>query len=190
MRFRHMNFKSATVFFIGCLLIGGVGAYFFLSGDEARTPNSGDQRYENKKFGISFSYPNGYVLEEREIGSGEREHYAITLMRQADLPLPKDGEGPPTISIDVFQNNLDRLTLMQWLTETSYSNFKLSGGRYAETTVGGTSAVFFHWSGLYEGNTVAFLHGDVVVAISGTYLAPGDPIALDFEEVLASVRLD
>lgn len=170
----------------------GVALWVLFPKEQPETPNVPlvqDNMYTSEKFGISFSYPNAYVLTEREVGNGERGHYAIVLTRVNDMPVPENGEGPPTITLDIFQNNLDKLTLDAWLTGTNFSNFKLGNGQKASTTVDGTTGVRYDWSGLYEANSVVFLHRDNVVMVSGTYLNPADAIVSDFEDVLASIKL-
>src|SRR3989344_6700610 len=90
-----------------------VGAYFFYTApaDAPTVPVDTGEIYTNTKHGISFTYPNTYVLEEREVGNGERWHDNVTLMdREAAVNIPQNGEGPPTITIDFFQNNLDTQT--------------------------------------------------------------------------------
>jgi hypothetical protein len=149
---------------------------------------SGIPVYQNDRYGFAFSYPKGYVLTEREVGNGERGHYAITLVREEDSIPVENGEGPTAITVDVYQNNLDNLTLLQWLTGTNQSNFKLSDGTYDTAEVDGVGAVAYSWSGLYEGKTVAVRHKDSIIAFSGTYLAPSDKIIGDFDLVVRSVK--
>lgn len=185
-----MGGRFITVILLLALI--GAGVWWFSgqgSVDPTPMQQSTDGRYSNDEFGISFDYPQSYQLEEREVGNGERRHYAITLIRESDLPLPQNGEGPPSINIDIYQNNLDKLPLMDWVTGTSFSNFKLGNGQYATTTVYGADAVAYRWSGLYEGHTVAFAHRDNIIAVSGTYLTLEDQIVRDFAEVVVSMIL-
>lgn len=158
------------------------------NGTPTTTPST-LQTYSNDTYGISFSYPDEYELSEREAGTAQRWHHVITLMRKEDLPPPEGGEGPPAITFDIYQNNLDKMSLNQWLTGTNASNFKLGNGTFSSTTVNGREAVSYSWSGLYEGRTVAFLHKDAVVAVSGTALMPTDPIYADFDAVVRSIQL-
>ncbi|OHA27461.1 MAG: hypothetical protein A3C06_03390 [Candidatus Taylorbacteria bacterium RIFCSPHIGHO2_02_FULL_46_13] len=141
-------------------------------------------------YGISFSYPDSYVLSEMDApGSGERAHHVIVLIRREDSPLPVDGEGPPAITIDVYQNNLDNQTTEGWIRNTSQSNFKLSEGRLASTTIGGLPALSYRWSGLYEGTTIALAQTNWVYVFSVTYLEMGAPIVQDFVAIRDSVKI-
>lgn len=153
------------------------------------TPQLEINTYRSDAYGISFTYPEGYVLTEAERGDGHRGHYSIVLMQQEDLPLPKNGEGPPAVTIDIYQNNLDQMSLVAWLTTTNALNYKQGDGTYASTTVAGTEAIVNRWSGLYEGETTAFLHKDNLVAVSVTYFTPEDQIIDDYRGTISSLQL-
>ncbi|MHB1118080.1 MAG: Gmad2 immunoglobulin-like domain-containing protein [Minisyncoccota bacterium] len=150
---------------------------------------TGEQAYTNETYGISFSYPRGYVLTESEQGDAHRGHYAIMIVREADALPRENSEGPTAISFDIYQNNLDRQTLRGWLEDSSYSNYKLSNDTYLMTRVGGVEAIAYHWSGLYEATTTAFIHNDNIIAASVTYITPEDAQIGVYNDVLKSVRL-
>lgn len=146
--------------------------------------------YSSAEYGISFSYPSRYLLAEHDsLGSALRKHHAITLLRREDLPLPENGEGPPAITIDIYQNNLDKQTTEQWIRNSSASNFKLGSGLLTRTTVSGLPALSYNWSGLYEGTTVAVAEPNWIYAISGTYMDANSPIVRDFKALTESVRI-
>jgi hypothetical protein len=139
------------------------------------TATSSDMnRYSSDTFGISFYYPDGYELSEAERGTAERGHYSIVLVRDEDRVPPVNGEGPTSITIDIYENNIDKQTLVGWLNNSSASNFKLSNGTYATTSVASVPAVTYAWSGLYEGKTTAFVHGTNIIALSVTHMSPDD----------------
>ncbi|HEX2792614.1 MAG TPA: hypothetical protein VHO23_02770 [Candidatus Paceibacterota bacterium] len=170
---------------LAALLIGA--GYLFLRETQPLLPALA--RYENPAYGIAFSYPETYVLSEAERGNGARGHYAITLTAKADGPAPENGEGPTAITVDIYQNNLDRYSLIEWVSGTDIANYKLSDGSFKERTIGGERALTDEWSGLYEGKTTTFLHEASAVAVTATYLTPRDPILDDYERVLASFEL-
>jgi len=146
--------------------------------------------YRNETYGIAFTYPTTYALEEAERGNGERAHYAIVLTKKTDLPPPANGEGPTGISIDIYQNNLDTQTLIGWLTGNSASNFKLSpDGTYTTASVDGREAIAYRWSGLYEADNTAFLHKDNIVSIAATYITPDDDSLRVYRGLLNSMEL-
>lgn len=187
--------KKLIIGCIGIFVIAlvTIGAYVVsLSTPPAESSNHTSMRtYANEQYGLSFSYPDTYELTERDAqGSAERAHHTITLINHADLPLPVDGEGPPAITIDIYQNDLDHLTTSTWIRNDARSNFKLSPeGRLATTTVDGSEALSYRWSGLYEGTTVAIARTAWVYAFTVTYLQMGDPIVQDFVALRESARV-
>ena len=176
--------------FFGALIILAIlfAGYFLYTG-QATEPDGG-KTYANASYGISFAYPDTYVLEEREVGNAERYHFAITLMdRIASENIPQNGEGPTSITIDIFQNNLDKLSTEAWVKGNSNSNFKLSAdGLLTSTTVAGREALHYTWDGLYRGESTVFAHKDNIVMLSVTYLSPTDTIVSNFANVLASFQ--
>jgi len=177
---------SALVF----LIILGVGAYVFRSAPWER-PAPPPSTYSSSIYGISFSYSDTYALLEREAGNGERYHYVITLIdKDALANVPADGEGPPAISIDIFQNNLEKQKVEEWIRGNSFSNFKLSpDNALASTTVAGTEAYAYTWDGLYRGESTVFAHKENIIMMSVTSLSPADAIRADFSDILASLAL-
>jgi hypothetical protein len=146
------------------VLVLGAGIYFYVAGfladpnnnNQQNTPISTDATYSSDKYGISFSYPASYQLTEVDAeGSALREHHTIVLQRKTDLPVPEGGEGPPAITIDIYQNNLDNRTTEDWIRGDSRSNFKLGDGTLSKVVVDDKDALSYRWSGLYEGTTVS-----------------------------------
>ncbi|HEY9584812.1 MAG TPA: hypothetical protein VJI33_04555 [Candidatus Paceibacterota bacterium] len=187
--------KKNILIIIAVLILIGAGFYFWTKKETAENPSplspivTDDNNYKNNTYNFSFSYPETYIIDEGEVGNGERSHYTITLSPKDAFPLPAGGEGPPTITIDIYQNDLDNLTLDSWLRNTNFSNFKLSDGKYTDTTVSGTPAIRYHWSGLYEAETFAFIHKKSIIAVSGMYLSPEDEIVKDFNSLVSSIKL-
>lgn len=187
MHLRSIILAGLFVFFL-------VGSFFFMK--EQPVVEINDQKstlfeqYANAQYGLSFTYPSAYILSEMDApGSGMRQHHIITLMHKADLPLPVNGEGPPSIIIDIYQNNLDKQTTEGWIRNTSASNFKLGEGRLASTTISGFPALSYRWSGLYEGTTIALAQEHWVYTFTVTYLEMGAPIVQDFVALRDSVRI-
>lgn len=183
-----------SIIFAGLFVLFFAGSFFFAK--EQPTPvinvqNPVDlKQYVNAEYGLSFAYPSSYVLSEMDAeGSGMRLYHIITLIRKADLPLPINGEGPPSITIEVYQNNLDKQTTEGWIRNTSASNFKLGEGLLASTTISGFPALSYRWSGLYEGTTIALAQEHWVYALTVTYLEIGAPIVQDFVVLRDSIRI-
>ena len=161
-------------------------------GDEGREPALGTRKtYSNEEYGISFQYLSNYFLEEKEVGDRHRKHYQIIItedteenrrLREGEETTPR--EGPTAMTIDIYQNNIDKLPLYKWLTETNQSNFKLSDGSYMSITLASKEAVSYSWNGLYQGDTVALEHSDNIIALSVTYLNLEDKIRAVFKNVV------
>ena len=168
-----------TVLFVGYIWYAG----------QATAP--GGKTYTNTSYGISFAYPDTYVLEEREVGNAERYHYAITLMdRVASRNIPQNGEGPTSITVDIFQNDLDKLLAEAWVKGNNNSNFKLSpDGLLTSTTVADEEALRYTWDGLYRGESVVLSHKDTIIMLSVQWISEEDQIVDDFARVLSSVNL-
>ncbi len=166
------------------LLVGGYIVFqgnFFQEGEE----EASGLKYE--KHGVSFSYPAQYVLEERTQGNAERAYQTVTLVNRSDLPAPEGGEGPTAIAVEIFENP-EEYDLPAWIRGMSHSNFKLSRDEaLTEVEVSGEPALRYSWSGLYEADAVALLHGGRVYLFSGTWMTAKDGIRKDFEALLNSV---
>lgn len=146
---------------------------------EQVTPHSS---YDNVSYGVSFTYPGGYILSERSIEDTFLRHH-VMIVREADAVPPEGGEGPTGISVDVYAFSD---TLEQWLLMNSYSN--LGTAEVSWTEVEGYAAANYRWSGLYEGETTAFKAGDYVIAVTVTRLEADDHTEA-YKQVLESIEL-
>lgn len=155
----------------------------------SETQAANEKTYANADYGLSFKYPLRYRLVEFDApGSEQRAHHVIALTYEDNLPIPENAEGPPMITIDLFQNDLDSQTAEDWIRNTSASNFKLGEMRLSTTTVGGEEALSYRWSGLYEGTSIVVAKPAWIYMFSVTYLEPGADIVQDFVKVRDSVR--
>jgi hypothetical protein len=181
--------KGPIIGIVIVLALLGAGAIFFAeSAFNPAPPASLEQLYANELFGISFSYPVGYVLAEAEVGVLGRTHHVITIIAEADAIPRANSEGPTAITIDVYQNDTNPLTLSEWLA-TDESNLRLGSGETTAGMIQDTEVVQYAWSGLYEGETIAFLHNDRIIAVSVTYMSKSDPLYAVSQSLLDSLRL-
>ncbi len=184
---------------IAIVLLGYSVFYFFHSRvvpeQTSVLPVSEVKTYSNATYGISFSYPKKYILDEYDPGDAHRYHHSIVLsednetnraIREGKL---METEGQPSITIDIYQNNLDKQSVREWVEGSSNSNFKLGDGTYEEVTLAGTPAFHYFWDGLYRGESIVFAHKDNIIMLSVTYLEPTDPIRADFSQVVGSFKL-
>ena len=187
--------NTMKAFVLVVIIVLSAGAYLFLSPEE--TFNSTDipakimVAYTNVEHGISFTYPDTYILNEMEVENGERWHYNITLIdKEAATSVRENSEGPTSVTVDIFQNNLDNLTIAEWVNNSSYSNFKLMlKGVLTSLTIADREALAYTWEGLYRGDSIVFEHGEDIVMLSVTYLSPEDDIISDFVNIALSLEL-
>ena len=138
--------------------------------------------------GVSFLYPDTYGLSSRTDGNGERSWDVLVLLPEGYVP-PQNGEGPPAISVSVF-SNVERYPLETWIKGDAKSNWKLAApdAMLKNITVGGEPALAYRYSGLYETNAVAVARGGRLFLFEVGWLAPGDRIVGDFQNLLDTVE--
>lgn len=148
--------------------------------------------YTDSSLGFQFTYRkglNGYVLLQPETQPGTamlREE--LVLMLQNDYEILQHAtdarEGPPTITIRVFEN-----TLNQWATtwtdaHPAESNVNLALAEPEELAAGGANAVRYLVDGLYPTDTVVIASGGYIYILSGSYLEEDSVIRADFLNLL------
>ena len=147
--------------------------------------------------GVSFTYPSHYFLEEDVSENAKRTRYSIILTEDTEEnKAVREGraserEGPTTITIDVFQNDLDHLTAEEWIKHVSSSNYSLSvDSILTPRRVGTISGFAYRWSGLYEAKAVVVANDLFLYSFTATYITPSDVILKDFEGILESVKFN
>lgn len=181
--------KGPIIGIVIVLALLGAGAIFFAGNVFAPAPLMAlEQSYANDLFGFSFTYPAGYLLAEAEVGVLGRTHHVINIVKEEDAVPRTNSEGPPSISIDVYQNDGNALTLDEWLA-TDESYVRLGNGEIVKGSVQGVETAQYSWSGLYDWETLAFLHNDRIIAVSVTYMSKADTIYADYQTLLDSLRL-
>jgi hypothetical protein len=171
----------------GAIVVLAVVAGSLLYRDMSKAAAPG-KTYASAAYGISFSYPDTYTLQERDI-SDAPAHHSITLVDSGDrAATPEGGEGPTAITFDVYP--ADGKDTETWIESTKASNFDLSVDKeMRDAVVGGAPAVAYTWDGLYRGNSFVFAHKGNVVMASVTYMTTDDKILSDFTEVLKTIEL-
>lgn len=179
--------KKAII--IAAVIVLAVIAYRFV---ERAAPDRGMETYASGAYGISFSYPDIYKLSENDLGSPQRGHYEIVLVDKSQIPdsgEPAPSEGPTSIAVDIFQNDLDGLSANDFVTTTRDSNHKLGDGNIATTTYGSLTGLQYSWSGLYEGRSFVVSTPRFIYMFSTTRLGPDDRIVSDFDRILETVKI-
>lgn len=182
-------------------LVAGAGYYFYTNSKEAadtavigNETSDGMHSYENAAYGIAFAYPDTYRIQERNLNSAGREHFVITLAdSQALDEAPVNGEGPTSITFEVFSFAAEGQMLESWVRNANESNFRLSPDQaLVARAVGntGVQGLAYSWDGLYRGESVAFEHRGRAVVASVTSITSGDQIRADFNRILSTLELN
>lgn len=184
------------VFAIAAIAVIVLISIFFLR--KTRTPGNDSANwkiYDSKEWGLNFAYPPNYYLEEKELGNGERRHHFVELTENTEENRAvREGrapgrEGPVSITINVYQNNLDHYEAERWIKSVNDSNYKLSpDGEIAYSVIGGEGALAYRWSGLYEADAIVVARLNNVYMFTNTYIAPEDQIRKDFQKIITTVK--
>lgn len=181
--------NKTLIVIIGLIVfIGGVLLYLTSTNKEERSAS-----YTSSRYGLSFQYPQNYFVALERTFDGEREQHAIVLaedtaaVRELFSDQGSATEAPPTITITIFQNNLDRYTLQSFVEGTSFSNFKLSDGKRTEVVVSGETAWRYRATGLYENDNIVVVRPDYVYMLTAFFNAPEDQILKDFDTILKTI---
>lgn len=188
--------KRNTIALLGTLLLLGAGAalvYAFTSQKSDDKPLQA--AYASEAYGIGFSYPASYLIDEQEVDDSVGGHYRIALYEDTEYArsvlsgTAPAGEAPPAITVAIYENP-QGMTPEDWARSSQESNFQLSPtGTLGQTTVADQAAVTYEYDGLYRGESTVFAHNGYLVKVSADYLSPEDTIRADASTVLASFKL-
>lgn len=149
-------------------------------------PAAGMLQYASED-GYSFQYPDAYELSSRPGAPGDGD--ALVLLPKGYTP-PLGGEGPPSISVQVFTNHLN-LSLEQWIRTDKRSNFALSSdGTLNSFAIDNRPAVSYQHSGLYETDAVAVAHNGKIYLFSAGWIQETDRTRFDLTQVLQSLKFN
>ena len=194
--------NDIVLILLAILLVGG-GGYWIWQRNVADVPPAGsgpeaisgtEKRYESREHALSFSYPEHYLLVEKDASSS---HHEILLVEDTEenreLFLGSGSgiarEGPIAITIDVHKNSSGQ-SAEDWARTSAASNLLLGDGLVASTTVDGREGIAYRWSGLYEAESAAVATQGRVYLFTATYIEPTDQTVRDFAGILVSARLD
>lgn len=176
-----------TISIVVLILIIILACGYFFSGNDKNNNPSIYFSYSSEITGFKMSYPAIYEIKREYIEEGLNRKRDIVLIEKSAIPPPNTPtEGPPSITISVFEDSKD-IELKNWISESKYSNFELGPQVLNEKMVASTTAYEYFWSGLYEGKSVVVKANDKIYMFSVTWLTPEDRIIKDFEKLLTSV---
>lgn len=183
--------KKTIIILILIFIIGGI--WWLLSKEQNPLPSS-SQTYSSEEFVLSFEYPNEYFINEVDIDTGERERHAIVIFEDnqfnRDLVAGKikGTDSPPTITISIFQNNLDNYTARSFVEGTNFSNFKLSDGNIEEIKIADETALKYKADGLWQNYNAVVARPDYVYMFTVFFNSPEDKLVSVFEDLLKTVE--
>lgn len=188
--------KRNAIALLGTLLLLGAGAalvYAFTSQKIEDEPATA--AYASEAYGIGFSYPASYLIDEREVEGAVGTHYRIALYEDTEYArsvlsgTAPASEAPPAISVDIYENP-EALTAEAWVRASQESNFQLSPtGTLSKTTVANQAAVTYEYDGLYRGESTVFAHNSYLIKVSADHLSQEDMTRTDLPAILASFSL-
>jgi hypothetical protein len=173
------------------LVLAAAGGYLLLKDySEVEYVTVADEEVD-----LKFEYresPDGYVLEDISLPDSNFIK-GYLLMLESDYEelqaSTEPREGPPTISINVFKNNLNQNASV-WIDQNpTYSNINLILGEAdRDHVLGGANAVRYRADGLYVSEVVVVAHNGLIYVFSGAFLEEDSTIRRDFQPLLDSVE--
>jgi hypothetical protein len=152
------------------------------------------ETYSNATYGFRFAYTNEYALTETDIGTTTGSHHVIKLTAISETVPAIDGEAPPAITIDIYKNTIPPMTMDEWFAKVpEQSGSNLTDGTYHSVAASDSAqqpVITYHRTGLYEGDTTAFVQRGSIIALSVTYRTPYDAIVSAYNTMLASFHID
>ncbi len=162
---------------------------------QVETPSTTFSTYANNTLGFLFSYKtgdDGYILTEPEVGDSNDSLQKILVLTDTEDALrmeaePIPSEGPPTITVLVFDNSARQFPLTWALEQELYSNINLKIEEPKEVVIGGANGITYTADGLYASEIVIVAHGSRMYVFNGGYMDASAPIRKDFQAILDSV---
>jgi len=161
------------------LLVGGFFLVNTFITQEQQVKEEDLLLYENASQGFSLRYPEGYVQVEPKEAGELKVSFSLTEEWEAFLAAPEAQEGPPAVTVEIFQNP-ENLPTVEWAAGEKRSNLTAGTGDYVQVEVQGKAGIAYGWPGLHDGLSVALADRGLVYVISVTYLTLEDRIVRDF----------
>lgn len=141
---------------------------------------------------LSFEYPSGYYVFEKEVGTPTVPQTAIVLVEDTEENraiianvTEEVREWPTMITIDAYPNQKG-LSPEVWAQQET--TWKLSDKVLSPLMVGSIPAVRYTWSGLYEGISTVLTSNTHAYVGSVTWMTKEDQILKDYEMILSTLK--
>lgn len=147
------------------------------------------------EFGVQFSYSSDeYEVRDPRFESGNvdpNEQFVggVILQEKQQEPVEPETEGPPTISLFVFEND-QRLSPSNWVDRyPDASHIPLVMGEVdRDAILAGANAVRYRADGLYAQDVVVVAINSLIYVFSGAFISENSNIYRDYRVLLESVE--
>lgn len=172
---------------IAILIVLGIVYVFWHNRVEAPvSQTTALKQYISREYGVSFEYPGGYNVEEKNIKqAGTRFYYQVILTDGVMGDKPMDG--PANISMEIFGNTLEKQSAEKFVLNSDYSNFNLSNKKLETKTYGTMGGVQYTHDGLYA--TSAFVTATDKYIFKFSVSIDDKKMVSDYENILKTVRI-
>lgn len=162
------------------------------NGAEQET-RQGTTTVTSDKFGFSFTYPagaDGYTAtgDDSDTSGNFVLGRSLVLTSDYEREPPENGEGPPTINVSVFRNDVNR-SAEEWIRSHERANFNIAVDDTIETeTIGGAEYKTYQWDGLYRTDAYVRKHGGYIYLFSAQFMDAQDRQRDDLRTILEGVE--
>ncbi len=140
---------------------------------------------------LSFEYPNGYYVLEKQVGTETNPQTTIVLVEDTEENrntvnnIVEDvREWPTMITIDAYLNTKGLAPEVWAQQETTW---KVSDKVLRPALIGTSPAVQYDWSGLYEGTSTIITSDTHAYVVSVTWMSSEDQIRKDYVALLQTL---
>lgn len=184
------NWSKEQTFFFGFLLVLLVAlfSHYYFPFYTSTVLVHDARSYESGRYGLFFWYPSKYKLIEKDIPPAAPLHHMIQLVDKAATIVP-DGEFPPSIIVDIYENEPGNMSARDFMERNAGSNFALGDRKFASSTRGSLTGLEYTWSGLYQGRSFVVARRGYIYLFSVTTLRAGDEINRDFDSLMSTAVL-
>lgn len=193
--------KRTGIFFVGLILLISC-TWLAVALTHPRDVDKRDEttaqgyvQYTDPDFGLTFQYPDGYVVKKRERETVLGAYQSIVLIRDdtqdegSQAERERAMEEPPTLSLHRYALREENQTVSEWLSDYPESHFNLRIGATSTVHVGGETAIEYTHDGLYETRVIALRHKDAILAFAIPHKDLDQKMVQDFEFLIKSVEL-
>jgi len=149
--------------------------------------------HDAREVGLRFGYPADLYLARVDRAVGEAPRISMVLLENLPTNVAyvrgtatEPMEGPPMITIDVYEN-AEALSVYDWFRDRT--NWGSQARELRTTVAGGRELLEYRWDGLYAGRTAMIAGDDYIYVLSVTWVSEDDRLPAIYDSLLASLEL-